>query len=45
MLEEGGHPGLFYPFVVAADYSSEWRRRDWSSAEDTIFSKGRFLKS
>lgn len=33
----------YYPFALAPDYASEWRRRDWSSPEDTIFSAARFL--
>lgn len=33
----------YYPFVVAPDYASQWRRRDWASPEDVIFSAGRFL--
>jgi DNA phosphorothioation-dependent restriction protein DptH len=33
----------FYPLVLAADYASEWRARDWRSQQDTILSKGGFL--
>lgn len=43
MLEETRVSRTYYPFVLAPDYSLEWRRRDWSSAEDTIFSAARFL--
>ncbi len=43
MLDESKVGRSFYPFVIAPDYSAEWRRRDWSSAEDTIFSTAKFL--
>ena len=43
MLEESRVGRSFYPFVIAPDYSAEWRRRDWTSAEDTIFSAAKFL--
>jgi DNA phosphorothioation-dependent restriction protein DptH len=43
MLDEGRVTRSYYPFVLAPDYASEWQRRDWSSAEDTIFSSARFL--
>jgi hypothetical protein len=35
----------FRPFVLASDYASSWRARDWSiaTAEETIVSAGRFL--
>ncbi|UOV04135.1 type IV secretory system conjugative DNA transfer family protein [Pseudoxanthomonas mexicana] len=33
----------YYPFVLAPDYASQWRRREWLSPEDTIFSAARFL--
>lgn len=33
----------FYPFVIAPDYANYWFRRDWSSADDVIFSGGRFI--
>jgi hypothetical protein len=43
MLEEGRAQRSYYPFVLASDYAADWRRRDWASPEDTIFSRGRFL--
>lgn len=43
MLEESRVDRTYYPFVLAPDYASEWRRREWASAEDTIFSSARFL--
>lgn len=43
MLDESRIARSYYPFVLAPDYAVEWRRRDWSSAEDTIFSSARFL--
>lgn len=43
MLEVGRVARSYYPFVLAQDYASDWRRREWSSAEDTIFSSARFL--
>lgn len=43
MLEDERVARSYYPFVLAQDYASDWRRREWSSAEDTIFSAGRFL--
>lgn len=43
MIEESCIARSYYPFVLAPDYASEWRRRDWSSAEDTIFSSAQFL--
>lgn len=33
----------YYPFVLAPDYASQWRRRDWSSPDDVVFSAARFL--
>lgn len=43
MLDEARVGHSYYPFVLAPDYASEWRRREWSSPDDTIFSAGRFL--
>ncbi|WP_282267534.1 hypothetical protein [Stenotrophomonas sp. PS02298] len=43
MLERSCVGRSHYPFVLAPDYASEWRRREWSSAEDVIFSSARFL--
>ena len=43
MLEESRVDRTYYPFVLAPDYASEWRRREWSSTEDTIFSSAKFL--
>lgn len=43
LLEGSSVERTFFPFVVAPDYASEWHRRDWTSAEETIFSKARFL--
>ena len=43
MLGESRSGKSYYPFVLAPDYASEWRRREWSSAEDVIFSSARFL--
>jgi len=43
MLDESRVSRTYYPYVLAPDYTTEWRRRDWSSAEDTIFSSARFL--
>jgi DNA phosphorothioation-dependent restriction protein DptH len=43
MLDESRITRSYYPFVLAPDYAAEWRRRDWTSAEDTIFSSARFL--
>lgn len=43
MLDEACIGQSYYPFVLAPDYASEWRRREWSSPDDTIFSAGRFL--
>lgn len=43
MLEESRVDHSHYPFVLAPDYASEWRRREWASASDTIFSSARFL--
>jgi len=43
MIDEGCVTRSYYPFVLAPDYAEEWRRRDWSSAEDTIFSSASFL--
>lgn len=42
-LAKGVIDRSYYPFVVAPDYASHWRRRDWASPEDVIFSAGRFL--
>lgn len=33
----------YAPIVLATDYAADWRTRDWSSLEDTVFSKGNFL--
>ncbi|MFO1325430.1 MAG: ATP-binding protein [Burkholderiales bacterium] len=33
----------FFPTVIAPDYLSHWRPRDWSSQKDTILSRGQFL--
>lgn len=43
MLDESRVDRSYYPFVLAPDYASEWRRREWSSAEETIFSSARFI--
>lgn len=43
MLEEGRAGRSYYPFVLAADYAADWHRRDWVGANDTIFSRARFL--
>jgi DNA phosphorothioation-dependent restriction protein DptH len=43
MLDAGRVERSFYPYVLAPDYASEWRRREWISQHDTIFSAGRFL--
>lgn len=43
MIDEGCVARSYYPFVLAPDYAEEWHRRDWSSAEDTIFSSASFL--
>lgn len=43
MLDEARVDRTYYPFVLAPDYTFEWRRREWASAEDTIFSSARFL--
>jgi hypothetical protein len=43
LLEESRIDRSYYPFVLAPDYASEWHRREWKSAEDTIFSAARFL--
>ncbi|MDW5266670.1 MULTISPECIES: helicase HerA domain-containing protein [Acidobacteriaceae] len=33
----------YYPLVFGPDYADNWRSRNWSSQEDTILSRGRFL--
>lgn len=43
MLEESRVDRSYYPFVLAPDYASEWRRREWASASDTIFSSAKFI--
>ncbi|SDD97211.1 hypothetical protein SAMN04488509_11230 [Aquimonas voraii] len=43
MLEQGRAGRSYYPFVMAADYAADWHRRDWTGADDTIFSKASFL--
>ena len=43
MLEEPRVGRSYYPFVLASDYASAWRRREWTSAEDTIFSAAKFI--
>ncbi len=43
MLDKNQVARSFYPLVLASDYSTEWRPRDWSSQEDTVLSKGVFL--
>lgn len=43
ILDESRVDRTFYPFVLAPDYASAWRRREWSSPDDTIFSAARFL--
>lgn len=43
ILDETRVDRSFYPFVLAPDYASEWGRREWTSADDTIFSAARFL--
>jgi DNA phosphorothioation-dependent restriction protein DptH len=43
MLEEGRARQSYYPFVLAADYAVDWHRRDWTAADDVIFSTARFL--
>jgi len=43
MLDQGQVTQSFYPLVLAADYASDWRVRDWGSQQDTILSKGTFL--
>lgn len=43
LLDESRVSRTHYPFVLAPDYASQWRRREWTSAEDTIFSAARFL--
>lgn len=43
MLEESSVARSYYPFVLAPDYASEWHRRGWDSAGDTIFSSAKFI--
>lgn len=43
MLEESRVDRSYYPFVLAPDYASEWRRREWASASDTVFSSAKFI--
>lgn len=43
MLADACIARSFYPFVIAPDYAGTWRRREWSSPEDSIFSSARFL--
>lgn len=43
MLEEERVSRSFYPIVLAADYATDWHRRDWIGIDDTIFSNARFL--
>lgn len=43
MLDPRNVRSSFYPLVFAPDYASDWRTRDWSSPEDTVLSKGKFL--
>ena len=33
----------YYPLVFGPDYADNWRSRNWTSQEDTILSRGRFL--
>lgn len=43
MLEDSRVARSYYPFVLAPDYTSEWHRREWTSADDTIFSSAKFI--
>jgi len=43
MLSKEAAGRSYHPFVLAPDYSLDWRKRDWSTAEDTILSRGKFL--
>ncbi len=43
MLDENVIARSYYPFVLAPDYAADWRRRDWSSQDETIFSLATFI--
>jgi DNA phosphorothioation-dependent restriction protein DptH len=45
MLAKDQADDSYRPFVLAPDYASSWRARDWSTgaAQETIVSSGRFL--
>jgi DNA phosphorothioation-dependent restriction protein DptH len=43
MLDQNQVAHSYYPLVLAADYASDWRIRDWASQGDTILSKAVFL--
>jgi hypothetical protein len=43
MLDDANVGTSFYPAVLAPDYATRWRKCDWRSAGDTVFSQGKFV--